>query len=77
MDRTQVCYLPCNPVSVPHKSMGFLPVGPAMVKESVHTPAVVSTMSKLSKSSLNWQISGKKYIKHLDIVIPSAPVLPF
>ena len=52
-----IFYLPCIPVRVPQRSIGFLPVGPAIVKESVQTPKVVSTMSKLVKSSLNWHIS--------------------
>ena len=54
-----ISYLPCIPVRVPQRSMGFLPVGPLIVKESVQTPVVVSTMSKLSKSSLNWHISRR------------------
>ena len=52
-------YLPWNPVRVPQRSIGFLPVGPLIVKESVQTPVVVSTKSKLSKSSLNWHMSRK------------------
>ena len=54
-----ISYLPCIPVRVPQRSMGFLPVGPLIVKESVQTPVVVSTMSKLSKSSLNWHMSRR------------------
>ena len=46
-------YLRCISVFVPHKSIGFLPVGPATVKESVQIPVEASVMSKLSKSSLN------------------------
>ena len=43
----------CCPVSVPHKTRGFCPEGPVMVKESAHAPVVVvSVMSKLSKSNL-------------------------
>ena len=54
-----ISYLPCIPVRVPQRSIGFLPVGPLIVKESVQTPVVVSTMSKLSKSSLNWHMSRR------------------
>ena len=48
-----------DPVSVPHRSRGGWPAGVVVPNESVQTPAVVSVMSKLSKSSLNWQISEK------------------
>ena len=50
-------YLLCCPVRVPHKSKGFCPLCPVIAKESVHTPAVVSVMSKLSKSNRSWHIS--------------------
>ena len=59
-------YLPCIPVNVPHKSIGFLPVGPLIVKESVQTPAAVSTKSKLSKSNLNWHISESRNNERTD-----------
>ena len=48
-----------DPVSVPHRSRGGWPAGVVVPNESVQTPAVVSVMSKLSKSNLNWQISEK------------------
>ena len=45
--------LRCIPVSVPQRSNGFCPLGVVTAKESVQTPAVVSVISKLSKSNLN------------------------
>ena len=50
-------HIPCISVSVPHKSIGFLPVGPVIINESMQAPAVapvavVSAKSKKSKSSL-------------------------
>jgi hypothetical protein len=45
--------LPCCPVFVPHSTGGLLPVGPVMVKLSVQTPDMAtSVMSKNVKSNL-------------------------
>jgi len=63
--RVKQKYLQCIPVSVPHKSIGFNPVGPDTTSESVQTPAVVSVISKLSKSRRIWQISEKYLMKLL------------
>ena len=46
----------CCPVLVPQIVDGSLPVGVVTAKLSVHTPAVVSVMSKKAKSNLR----GKK-----------------
>ena len=57
--------VPCIPVSVPHRFIGFLPVGPVIANESRQAPyvlpvVVLSVKSKKSKSSLSWQISEKE-----------------
>ena len=51
-------HIPCISVNVPHKFIGFLPVGPVIINESMQAPAVVpavvlSVKSKKSKSSLS------------------------
>ena len=60
-------HIPCISVNVPHKFIGFLPVGPVIINESMQAPfdvataaAVFSAKSKVSKSSLSWQISEKE-----------------
>ena len=58
-------HIPCIPVSVPHRFIGFLPVGPVIANESRQAPyvlpvVVLSVKSKKSKSSLSWQISEKE-----------------
>ena len=47
----------CCPVLVPQIVDGSLPVGVVTAKLSVHTPAVVSVMSKKAKSNLREKMS--------------------